>query len=318
MKQIHISIQDQSLLEIIDLINDQVVQEDCIDQPHQLIIQSIHPKVSTVLYDGEFVTHCQQRYRYRSFQTWITLAEELKYHVRDIQCDRHNLVSFNFEKYTSKSWHQSALPSGHQEKYGRDSEFTRINKLEEPSFLFHFKYALSTIKPVTGAQVLILGVNQGHEITALKYLSMNQNSLIHGIDHSLSAIKYAQESFQEDSSVVLEVGDLQFLDQLNLKYYDLIISINTLHSPHLNGQKIMRTLFKEHLKPNGSIILGFPQSRYQDFHLNFGLRTAIAHTVDMHKVFKGIYYYQRYFQQHQCKVELIGKYTALLIAQKLK
>ena len=289
----------------------------CDHETHQFILTCINPSLFDHLYDGEMVVYQNITYCYRSFQAWFNLAEELQYYVHNISNEGDEHIQITLSKRPQHSWHQHQ-PSGHPEKYGYHSEFKRINKLEEPSFLMHFRYALQSITLPPQPSVLILGVNQGHEITALHHLLPLDYTLIHGIDHSASIIEYAQKKFHIHPHVHLQVGDIRQVENLALTQYDLIVSINTLHSPLIDGQKVVRTLVKSHLNPQGALILGFPQSRYQDKHLSFGLRTPKANTVDLAKVLKGIYAHQRYLQQHQYKVEVIGKYTALLIAQQIK
>ena len=78
-----------------------------------------------------------------------------------------------------------------------------------------------------------------------------------GIDHSKTAIKTAQARF-EQRNVEFRLGDLRTLTEMDLGFFDLIIALNTLQSPELDGQAIVRDLTAHHLNDGGTFILDSP------------------------------------------------------------
>ena len=54
-----------------------------------------------------------------------------------------------------------------------------------------------------------------------------------GIDHSKTAIEYAEGLFEE-KNVKFYAEDINYLDTLNLGKFNLLISIGTLQSPSIN------------------------------------------------------------------------------------
>jgi hypothetical protein len=108
------------------------------------------------------------------------------------------------------------------------------------------------------------------------------------------------------------------MDSLDLDVYDLVIAIDTLQSTGLNGRNLILTLRKKLLKPNGSFILGFPNTRYLDGTIHYGARMRNYTEPELSLLVRDLFFYRRYLQQQGFIVKITGKYTVFLTAVKTK
>ena len=185
-------------------------------------------------YAGKAVTIDGKRYIYRGYKAWIDLAELLKCRMLTPQKIKNSpLVKLYFKKLDTGSFHTDSIEN---EKYGTDSRFFEINKMEEPAFLYYYQQALNNVKVKNRRQILDLGINRGDEFEVIKkLLSQKEYEMLElvGIDHSKSAIQYAETRFRENN-VTFYTHDINMLESLKLERFDLLISIGTLQSPGIN------------------------------------------------------------------------------------
>lgn len=242
--------------------------------------------------------------RARSWAGWSEIAEVLDCALatpRPLEAER---ICVRLRVLSAEGWHKQT-PSGDPEKYGAESTFSRVPKFEDPHLLTAFERAIGFVKPTTGARVLSVGCNQGAELVQTERLIGPCAALI-GIDHSASAIAVAQARYPQPP-YAFHCADLR--DALQVEPVDLIIAINTLHSPTLDGSKILRRLVRDHLRPNGAVILGLPNSRFVGPHQRFGTQVR-------GQIFRDLAAHRRYFNQHRFNTLVVGKHTVLLAARK--
>ncbi|MBP6714629.1 MAG: methyltransferase domain-containing protein, partial [Aliarcobacter sp.] len=205
-------------------------------------------------------------------------------------------------------------------KYGENSTFFRINKNEEPSFLYAYSNALKNVKIEEKRNILNLGINKADEFDVIKKLvdeeTLNQMNLV-GIDYSKSAIEYSKTKFSEDNFVFYN-HDINKLDELNLKKADLLISIGTLQSSSLNFKLLFMDLIQNYLEDKGSIILGFPNCRWINGEMIYGAKAANYSYSEQSVLYKDVYFCKKYLQQKKYRVTLTGKNYLFLTATSIK
>jgi len=286
------------------------------------LFEAPHPNAGEGLFDGEVVTTLNGvRCVHRSLKTWVSLADELKCTLNVIESPSPTDASFirlSLSPWLRSSWHITAAPSGHPEKYGSGSEYSRLHKFEEPSLWFSLKRALHFLRLKGSVRVLCLGSNRGDECEAVGWV-LGEEGIgfeIVGVDHAPSAIEEAKRRFAGDSRYKMYLGDLRALDPLTLGRFDVLLSINTLQSPQLDGHSLLRSLIAQHLAPVGGVIIGLPQCRYVGTALSFGSRGHSPLTPESASVYKEIAFYRRYLYQHKFTVAVTGQYTPLICARR--
>jgi len=309
---------NESLFDIVQYLQEALPSHR--ESSKTLSFKVVDPDLSHELFPGEHIQVDGQTYTYRSYQQWMELAEQLDCRFLTPRLEAPHFVQIRFRPLQIQdSWHKTALPSGHHEKYGVDSDFFRIHKLEEPSFLIEYLESLKMVALPPGARILNIGVNKGDEFELFrKWLPSETLESMHfvGIDHSATAMKYARTQFPEPTFSFI-TADLNEFEQLQLGQFDLIISIGTLHSPKLKGHDLFRILVKQHLTETGCVILGFPNCRYLDYSLRFGAKVKNYRRPELSLLFKEITYFKRYLQQQRFRVTLAGKHTLFLTANRL-
>lgn len=205
------------------------------------------------------------------------------------------------------------------EKYGEDSHFAKINKLEEPSFLLAYTHALQRINLPPNGRVLNIGINNGDEFEIMKSIwdadFFNRLHLV-GVDHCPSAINRAKKRFF-NKNTHFHIEDINNINTLNLGRFDALISIGTLQSPSIDFKKTFMSLIQNHLKKTGSVILGFPNCRWLDTEVVYGAKAPNYPYSEMSLLFKDAYFCKKYLQQHKYRVTLTGKNYIFLTATKI-
>ncbi|WP_324171552.1 methyltransferase domain-containing protein [Sulfurimonas sp.] len=205
------------------------------------------------------------------------------------------------------------------EKYGTDSEFFSIDKTQQFSFLYHYQEALKFINIKDKKRVLNLGVNRGDEFKVIKeMLEVDEfkEKQFAGIDNCASAIEYAKNDF-DDKNVEFFNHDINTLDELDLGRFDLIISIGTLQSSGINFNSTFMSIYQNHLKKDGAIILGFPNCRWIDGEMIYGAKAPNYAFNEMSLVLKDIHFCKKYLQQKKHRVVITGKDYIFLTARKI-
>jgi len=271
-------------------------------------------------YAGTKVEIEGQRYIYRSLKSWMDLAELLKCKMFLPQEVKYPLVELTFKKLeTASSFHLDAR-SNKEEKYGVTSNFFTIYKMEEPAFFYYYRQALENVSLEKKSRVLDLGVNRGDEFEVIrKELNIKQYEEMEliGIDHSKTAIEYAEGRFPEEN-VKFHAFDINKLDDLKLGTFDLLISIGTLQSPEISFKPFFMKLVQEYLdKTDAALILGFPNSRWVEGEMIYGAKAPNYVMSEMSLLFNDVIFCKKYLQQKKYRVTITGKHYLFLTATKI-
>ena len=267
-------------------------------------------------YAGHNVEIEKKNYLYRGYKAWTDLAELLKCKMLTPKEGSYPLINITFKKLKEDSFHNDDKSS---EKYGTDSHFARIQKMEEPAFFYYYNQALDNVKIEKRQRILNLGINRGDEFEVIKNrLDTKKYDIVNfvGIDHSESAIAYAKEIFPENN-VNFYSEDINNLDALKLGQFDLLISIGTLQSPSINFKPFFMKLVQEYLTKDAAIILGFPNSRWMGGELVYGAKVPNYAMSEMGHLFSDVIFCKKYLQQKKFRVTLTGKQYIFLTATKI-
>jgi len=282
--------------------------------------EAIDPDIRTDRHDGERVSTTHGDCLYRSHLAWMNLAETLHCTYRTPVKTTDGFLRFSFRKSDqARAWHRQSAPSGTTEKYGVDSGFFRLHRFEDANLLQAFHSALAFLALPADARILGLGVNRADEFEAIaQYVGTQAAKGFQwtGIDHSPSALAVAADRFSH-LKATFHQADLMAMDALSLGRFDLVLAINTLHSPHLDGHGLLRTLTKLHLTHKGGFIIGFPNCRYVDHGLRYGPKVKNYRDPEYSVLLKDIAAYRRYLHQQGFQVKVTGKYTLLLSARPI-
>lgn len=285
----------------------------------RLSFEVLNPDCAHTTYAGKTLEIEGQEYIYRGYKAWTDLAELLFCRMLTPQAIDQYRVIIHFEKLnTDDSFHLSKELKK-EEKYGVDSPFFAINKNEEPAFLLPYFHALKNVKVHTRKQILDLGVNSGEEFQLIKDMvspeEFEQIELI-GIDHSASAVTFAQERFKQNNVTFIE-HDINRLDELKLKKSDLIISIGTFQSPGIEFKPFFMSLVQNYLNEEGALILGFPNCRWMGGEMIYGAKVPNYSYSEMGMLYSDVIYCKKYLQQKKFRVTLTGKDYVFLTATKI-
>ena len=303
---------NESMYEIIEYFENMLVEKDT------LSFEVLNPDISIDKYSGSKII-LDYEYIYRSYKSWIDLSELMFCKMMTPTINSKYTVVLNFKKINLENSFHKDSNSLNNEKYGIESEFSKINKNEEPSFLFSYKKALIHTKVYEKKQILNLGVNKADEFEIIKqivYPEVFKDINFVGIDYSQSAIKEAKERFKEDNFNFYS-HDINKLDELNLKKSDLIISISTLQSSSINFKLVFMSLIQNYLEKGGSIILGFPNCRWIGSEIIYGAKNPTYSYPEQSLLYKDVYFCKKYLQQKKFKVTLTGKNYLFLTATSI-
>ena len=270
-------------------------------------------------YAGKQITIEDQTYICRGYKAWTDLAELFMCKMLTPKESSYPLVRLHFQKLESQSSFHLDTQSPKEEKYGTKSQFFEINKMEEPAFLYYYNQALTNVNIDKRTRILNLGINRGDEFEVIRNrLDTNKYKNIEfvGIDHSKTAIEYAETQFKENN-VVFYTEDINHIDRLNLGKFDLLISIGTLQSPSINFKPFFMNLVQNYLKKDSAIILGFPNSRWIGGEMIYGAKAPNYAMSEMSLLFNDIIFCKKYLQQKKFRVTITGKQYIFLTATKI-
>ncbi len=271
-------------------------------------------------YAGNSITIEEKRYIYRGYKTWTDLAELLMCKMLTPKEGSYPFVTLCFQKLEIQSSFHLNTQSSKEEKYGTASHFFQIHKMEEPAFLYYYQQALTNVKIEERKCILNLGINRGDEFKVIQNrldTQTYQNMKFVGIDHSKTAITYAETLFPEDN-VQFYTADINHLETLNLHKFDLLISIGTLQSPSINFKPFFMSLVQNYLEKDGAIILGFPNSRWIGGEMIYGAKAPNYAMSEMSLLYNDVIFCKKYLQQHKYRVTLTGKQYLFLTATKIR
>lgn len=300
-----------TMLEIINTLKQELNSSD------SLSFEVLNPDVRNSSYAGEIVNIENKTYLYRGYKAWSDLAQLLYCKMQTPTLVSEHIVRLHFVKLNTKaSFHTKSVESK-EEKYGSDSHFFNIHKNEEPVFIHAYSQALKNVKIQNRKRVLNLGINRGDEFDVIKEMisedEFKEIDLV-GIDHSQSAIDYAQERFKTKT---FHQHDINTIDELNLDRFDLIVSIGTLQTPGINFKLFFNSLIQNYLSKDGAVILGFPNSRWMGGEMVYGAKIPNYSDSDLSLLFKDVYYCKKYLQQKKFRVRLTGRDYIFLTATKI-
>ncbi len=278
--------------------------------------EAIDPDISNE-FSGTLISVSGQQYIYRPFKVWVDLAEILHCRIMTPLKKENNRIILRFKPLdVARSWHNhSGIDIS--ERYGADSDFSKIYKFEEPYFLNDYLRALREIRVEKGMKLLDLGINRGDEFEVFTrfYNKDSDDIIFSGIDHCSSALEIARKRFSTENFNFIE-DDISNIPLMGLADQDILISVGTLQSPDINGKEIFMYIVQNIMKRYSSIILGFPNSRYIDCEVVYGAKTKNYRESNLNLLIKDISFYKRYLQQHKYKVITFGKYYVFLVASR--
>jgi len=299
----------QSMQEIIPLLQQVLQKQDTIT------FKVINPDLVND-YAGNLVIFEKKSYIYRGLKVWSDLSEILHCKMLLPKMAQYPLVTLSYKKLSNASFHHDIKDT---EKYGTNSHFSRIYKMEEPAFLYYYNQALQNVKISKRIDILNLGINRGDEFKVIKKSLENEvYKKLHlvGIDHSKSAINQAKEIFT-DTNTTFYAHDINKLDDLKLGRFDLLISIGTLQSPSIDFKPFFMNLIQNYMKKNSAIILGFPNSRWIGGEMLYGAKAPNYTMSEMSLLFNDVIFCKKYLQQKKYRVTLTGKHYIFLTATKI-
>ena len=294
--------------------------EERLREEERVTFEVLDPDLHRGVYAGTFVEVEGRRYRYRSLRAWVELAELLGCRMltpREVQGTPHLLLTF--ERLTPKGSFHDATVSKREEKYGTDSPFAQIQKMEEPDFFYYFRQALHNVSIANRRRILDLGINRADEFEAIRTMvdsKRYQSMELIGIDHSPSAIEAAKAHFPEPN-VHFYTHDINTLQSLDLGRFDLLISIGTLQSPGIAFKPLLMDLVQTHLSHDSALILGFPNARWRDGELIYGAKAPNYTMSEMSLVLNDLIFAKRYLQQKRYRVTVTGRGYLFLTATKI-
>ena len=304
---------NESMLMIISYLEEEVKNKD------EILFEVLNPDVNINIYAGEILKIENQEFIYRSYKSWCDLAELLFCKII-ISSINSTTIVIKLQKLNKNDSFHKDLNDEKNEKYGENSTFFRINKNEEPAFLYAYTNALKNVKIEEKTNILNLGINKADEFEIIKEL-VNEDILKQmnfvGIDYSLSAIDFAKKRFSFENFTFYN-HNINKLDELNLKKSDLIISIGTLQSSSLNFKLLFMDLIQNYLEDKGSIILGFPNCRWINGEMIYGAKAANYSYSEQSVLYKDVYFCKKYLQQKKYRVTLTGKNYLFLTATSIK
>ncbi len=303
----------QSMFEIIELLKQKLASADA---KKIVEFEVLNPDAATSTYSGNILHLSGEDFIYRGYKTWVDLAHSLYCKMLTPLVASEHTVIVRFEKLSSDSFHASDAHK--EEKYGTASIFSKIHKLEEPSFLSAYIQALKNVNVNKRRRILNLGINSGDEFEAIKMYVKNFEELeLVGIDYCASAIEEAKKKF-DYKNVTLYTHDINDLASLNLKDFDLIISIGTLQSSNLDFNPLFMSIVQNYLKKDGAMILGFPNCRWIDGETIYGARTRHYNFSEMGNLYKDAVFCKKYLQQKKFRATLTGKDYVFLTATSIR
>ncbi len=305
---------DESMLEIT-----QWIQTEFAAGIKKSEFEVLSPDVVSSTYAGKTITIDDEEYIYRGYKAWTDLSELLFCRMLTPRVKGEHTVVISFERLNiNESFHLSKEQKK-EEKYGVDSPFFQINKNEEPAFLLPFYHALKNVKIQNRKRVLDLGVNSGDELDLIKRIMQEdeyKGMQFVGIDHSASAVQFAQKRFKEENIAFVE-HDINRLDELKLGKFDLIISIGTFQSPGIDFKPFFMSLVQNYLNEDGALILGFPNCRWMGGEMIYGAKVPNYSYSEMGMLYSDVIYCKKYLQQKKFRVTLTGKDYVFLTATKI-
>jgi SAM-dependent methyltransferase len=252
----------------------------------------------------------------QDIKAWSDLASILFCKITSINTSK-NKLTLTLEKInTQKSFHKK---QNIEEKYGQNSEFSTIDKMNQPAFLHYYLQGLKNVKIDTRTNILNLGINSGEEFEIIQKISGTfEAQNLTGIDYCSSAIELARDKFSNHQNVNFLVGDINNLDEILKEKYDLIITIGTLQSASLNFKTTFMNIIQNYLEKDGALIMGFPNCRWYDNEMIYGAKAPNYSFSEMSILYNDVIFCKKYLQQKKFRVTITGKEYIFLTATSIR
>jgi cyclopropane fatty-acyl-phospholipid synthase-like methyltransferase len=304
-----------SMLEIMQTLKDKLKN---IDSKEILEFEVLNPDSCTSTYAGNIFMFNNVEYIYRGYSAWTDLAQILHCKMLTPKVISVHTILMRFEKLNADdSFHKVIVDK--EEKYGRDSIFSEIHKMQEPAFITHYLKALENVDINKRLRILNLGVNSGDEFEVIREYATNFKNLeLVGIDYCDSAVYIAKEKFKKESNVSFYMHDIKDLNSLNLGLFDLILSVGTLQSSNLDFNPLLMSIVQNQLKKDGAMILGFPNCRWIDGEMIYGAKVKNYTFSEMGLLYKDVIFAKKYLQQKKFRVTITGKDYIFLTATSFR
>jgi len=241
---------------------------------------------------------------HRPWPTWTDLADLLGAHLLTPERAGEGRVRVRLRAH-------AAVPEPDANGYGTGGDWGRVDKLEDPVFLFTLVEALRRVNPPEGGRVLALGVNAGRELDALPLAFPGRPFEVVGVDVDGTALAAAAVRHPDATFLTLDVNTLP---APALGRFDLILTLSLLQSPAVRQDVLLAALRRHHLTPGGGLVLGFPNARYRDGVLSYGARLRNFSRPDLSLLASDVTAARRGLQKHGFKVFVTGKYEVLVTA----
>ena len=289
-----------------------------LDAKEYIEFEVLNPDIVDATYSGNIIQMEDILYLYHGYKAWSDLAQILKCRMLTPLLKNEHLVHIRYQKLdTDVNFHKNTDTA--ELKYGKGSLFSKIHKMEEPSFLHYYKQALTNVNINKRIKILNLGINSGDEFECIQeYASHFKNLELTGIDYCDSAVQDAKEKFKYTTNITLYTHDINDLESLNLGKFDLIISIGTLQSSNLEFNPLLMSIIQNQLKSDGAVILGFPNCRWIDGEMIYGARAKHYSFSEMSNVYKDAIFAKKYLQQKKFRVTITGKEYIFLTATSIR
>ena len=155
-----------------------ILEEDLLTlNPKDILeFKVLNPDVTTSTYAGNIFTIDNIEYTYRGYKAWTDLASILKCRMLTPILDTPNEVIIRYQKLNKDvSFHTNADTA--ESKYGTNSIFSQIHKMQEPAFLHYYKQALQNVNINKRVRILNLGLNNGDEFEFIREYASNFSNL---------------------------------------------------------------------------------------------------------------------------------------------
>ena len=306
---------NQTMISIIEDLKDKL---PVLNARETIDLEVLNPDVRCSTYAGSLVEIDGLQYVYRGYKTWVDLAQSLQCKMLTPKINSKNTVILTFEKLNiNESFHN--VITDKEEKYGSKSIFSSIHKNEESSFIYYYLEALHNVGINKRKRILNLGVNSGDEFEVIQHVASNFKKLeLVGIDYCSSAISQAAEKFKNYENVSFYNHDIKNLASLELGRFDLIISVGTLQSSNLEFNDFLMSIVQNQLKPEGAMILGLPNCRWDDGEMIYGAKVKNYPYCEMGLLYKDAIFCKKYLQQKKFRVTITGKDYIFITATSIR
>lgn len=261
------------------------------------------PAVDAGVGVGELCTDRHGRFLHRPWRVWVDLAEVLGCRAGTPRPAADGRVCVRLERLPTRDG--GAAPG-----YGPESAFARSHKMEDAATLTALSEALARAAGGGARRVLVLGAHRGDELEAL--------AAVVGPIETLDVVAVERDPAWVDlgrgrwPSVRWLEGDATRLAEWKPGRFDLAVGIGLLQSRGVEGNALLRSVVKQHLRPRSGIVVGLPNSRLVAGDWLWGARTRNVGPVEMGLVVRDAMAAKRYLQQQGFRVFLSGKYDLLI------